>query len=165
MKLYEYTDTYRFLIDQVESGECTDEDIRDTLELIRIEAKDAAANIAKVILDVDADSDKITHEIDRLRAKRDMLERRSRSIREYLARQMAELGMPKIQTPICTISLRKSSKVEVLPEFVRWAITYNRDELLRYKDPEPDKRRIAELLKAGEDLPARIVQTEGVTIR
>ena len=38
MKLYEYTDTYRFLINQVESGECTDEDIRDTLELIRIEA-------------------------------------------------------------------------------------------------------------------------------
>lgn len=166
MKLYEYAESYRYLLDQVESGEYTEDDVRDTLEAIGISTTEAVEQVGKIILEADAGAATLKAEEDRVKARRMALERKEAALKEYLKNALKMMGERKVKTPLITVSIRKNpDSVQLTPQFVQWAMTSGRDDLLRYKEPEPDKRKILEALKAGEDLPAAIVQSEGVTVR
>ena len=39
-------------------------------------------------------------------------------------------------------------------KFCAWAISHDRDDLLIYADPKPDKNKIKAAVKAGETIPA-----------
>lgn len=166
MKLYEYAESYRYLLDQVESGEYTEDDVRDTLEAIGISTTEAVEQVGKIILEADAGAATLKAEEDRVKARRMALERKEAALKEYLKNALKMMGERKVKTPLITVSIRKSpDSVQLSPQFVQWAASSGRDDLLRYREPEPDKRKILEALKAGEDLPAAIVQSEGVTVR
>lgn len=166
MKLYEYAESYRYLLDQVESGEYTEDDVKDTLEAIGICTAEAVEQVGKIILEADAGSAALKAEEDRVKARRMALERKEAALKEYLKNALEMMGERKVKTPLITVSIRKNpDSVQLTPQFVQWATISGRDDLLRYKEPEPDKRKILEALKAGEDLPAVIVQSEGVTVR
>lgn len=166
MKLYEYAESYRYLLDQVESGEYTEDDVKDTLEAIGICTAEAVEQVGKIILEADAGAAALKAEEDRVKARRMALERKEAALKEYLKNALEMMGERKVKTPLITVSIRKSpDSVQLSPQFVQWATTSGRDDLLRYKGPEPDKRKILEALKAGEDLPAAIVHSEGVTVR
>ena len=60
---------------------------------------------------------------------------------------------------------KNPDSVQLSPQFAQWAATAGRDDLLRYKEPEPGKRKVLEALKAGDKLPAVIVHSVGVTVR
>lgn len=166
MTLYEYADQYRYLLDQVESGEYTEDDVKDTLEAIGISTAEAVEQVGKIILEAAAGTAALKNEEDRVKARRMQLERKEAALREYLKNALEITGERKIKTPLITVSIRKSpDSVQLSPQFVQWAASSGRDDLLRYKEPEPDKRKILEALKAGEDLPAAIVQSERVTVQ
>lgn len=166
MKLYEYAESYRYLLDQVESGEYTEDDVKDTLEAIGISTAEAVEQVGKIILEADAGAAALKAEEDRVKARRMALERKEAALKEYLKNALKIMGERKVKTPLITVSIRKSpDSVQLSPQFVQWAASSGRDDLLRYREPEPDKRKILEALKAGEDLPAAIVQSEGVTVR
>lgn len=166
MKLYEYAESYRYLLDQVESGEYTEDDVKDTLEAIGICTAEAVEQVGKIILEADAGAAALKAEEDRVKVRRMAMERKEAALKEYLKNALEIMGERKIKTPLITVSIRKNpDSVQLTPQFVQWAATAGRDDLLRYKEPEPDKRKILEALKAGEDLPASIVQSEGVTVR
>lgn len=60
---------------------------------------------------------------------------------------------------------RKSTALKLADGFLAWA-KKNAVGLLREKDPEPDKRAIADAIKAGADVPfAELVQTTSLTIK
>lgn len=166
MKLYEYAESYRYLLDQVENGEYTEDDVKDTLEAIGICTAEAVEQVGKIILEADAGAAALKAEEDRVKARRMALERKEAALKEYLKNALKMMGERKVKTPLITVSIRKSpDSVQLTPQFVQWAASSGRDDLLRYREPEPDKRKILEALKAGEDLPAAIVQSEGVTVR
>lgn len=166
MKLYEYAESYRYLLDQVENGEYTEDDVKDTLEAIGICTAEAVEQVGKIILEAYAGAAALKAEEDRVKARRMALERKEAALKEYLKNALEMMGERKVKTPLITVSIRKNpDSVQLTPQFVQWATTSGRDDLLRYKEPEPDKRKILEALKAGEDLPAAIVQSEGVTVR
>lgn len=166
MKLYEYAESYRYLLDQVENGEYTEDDVKDTLEAIGISTAEAVEQVGKIILEADAGAAALKAEEDRVKARRMALERKEAALKEYLKNALEMMGKRKVKTPLITVSIRKNpDSVQLTPQFVQWAATAGRDDLLRYKEPEPDKRKILETLKAGEDLPASIVHSEGVTVR
>lgn len=166
MKLYEYAESYRYLLDQVESGEYTEDDVKDTLEAIGISTAEAVEQVGKIILEADAGAAALKAEEDRVKARRMALERKEAALKEYLKNALTLMGERKVKTPLITVSIRKNpDSVQLSPQFAQWAATAGRDDLLRYKEPEPDKRKILEALKAGEDLPASIVHSEGVTVR
>ena len=58
----------------------------------------------------------------------------------------------KFATPKVAISYRKSTAVEVDDEFIDYAMKNNSD-LLTYKQPEPNKAVIKEMLQGGFDIP------------
>ena len=166
MKLYEYAESYRYLLDQVESGEYTEDDVKDTLEAIGISTAEAVEQVGKIILEADAGTAALKAEEDRVKARRMALERKEAALKEYLKNALEMMGEQKVKTPLITVSIRKNpDSVQLTPQFVQWAATAGRDDLLRYKDPEPDKRKILEALKAGDKLPSVIVHSQGVTVR
>lgn len=166
MKLYEYAESYRYLLDQVENGEYTEDDVKDTLEAIGICTAEAVEQVGKIILEADAGVAALKAEEDRVKARRMALERKEAALKEYLKNALEMMGERKVKTPLITVSIRKNpDSVQLSPQFVQWATTSGRDDLLRYKEPEPDKRKILEALKAGDDLSAAIVQSEGVMVR
>lgn len=166
MTLYEYADQYRYLLDQVESGEYTEDDVKDTLEAIGICTAEAVEQVGKIILEADAGTAALKAEEDRVKTRRMALERKEAALKEYLKNALEMMGERKVKTPLITVSIRKNpDSVQLTPQFVQWATISGRDDLLRYKEPEPDKRKILEALKAGDKLPAVIVHSEGVTVR
>ena len=59
-----------------------------------------------------------------------------------------------MSTPRVVISFRKSEAVEIENEsdFVAWAQSQNRDDLLTYKDPVPNKTAIKKAIKDGQNV-------------
>lgn len=166
MKLYEYAESYRYLLDQVESGEYTVEDVRDTLEAISICTAEAVEQVGKIVLEAEAGAETLKKEEERVKKRRQALERKEELLKEYIKRSLETMGERKIKTPLITVSIRKNPPTVVTTDdFVAWAEQSGRDDLLRYARPEPDKRKIMEALNAGQTMPARIVQREGVTVR
>lgn len=166
MKLYEYAESYRYLLDQVENGEYTEDDVKDTLEAIGISTAEAVEQVGKIILEANAGAAALKAEEDRVKARRMALERKEVALKEYLKNALEMMGERKVKTPLITVSIRKNpDSVQLTPQFVQWAATSGRDDLLRYKEPEPDKRKILEALKAGDKLPAVIVHSVGVMVR
>ena len=70
MKLYEYAESYRYLLDQVESGEYTEDDVKDTLEAIGISTAEAGEQVCKIILEAGAGAAALKAVEDRVKARR-----------------------------------------------------------------------------------------------
>ncbi len=51
----------------------------------------------------------------------------------------------------CVLKYSKSKSVEVDSDFVKWAEQNNKTEYLRYKDSEPDKIKLKEVLSKNSD--------------
>jgi hypothetical protein len=83
----------------------------------------------------------------------------------YLMRLQSE---EKIETPRNLIQIKKCPKKVIIKnesEFLNWA-QKNNDDLLRYQAPEPDKLKIAQLIKEGKEIPfTEIIQTEKLELK
>jgi hypothetical protein len=81
---------------------------------------------------------------------------------------MEQVNLKKIDKPRARISLRnnaESVQIEDDTEFVNWAMN-NREDLLRYKDPEISKTAVKQALNDGEEIPgASLVRTKSVLIK
>lgn len=146
MKLYELTEQMSALksLDDVPV-----EAINDTLEAIHAEFNDKAIAIRHVMTEFDMHSKAICAEIARLSEIKSDISRRKDSLENYLRDNMLASGISKIECPLFTITLRKPSKsVNVFDE------AQLPDEFVTIKTTTaPDKRKIAEVLKAGDDVP------------
>ena len=74
----------------------------------------------------------------------------------------------KFSTSKVQISFRNSESVEIEDEkkFVDWAWDNERDDLLTYKDPTPNKTAIKQLLKSGKTLNGvSIVKNQNIQIK
>lgn len=163
MTLFNLSPKYRQLLDMLESGEYEEGELADTLEMMTAEEAESLGKIALTLADNVA---KIDAELDRLRGRKASMKKGLDQVKSTLMLCMDKAGTRRIATATMTISIRKNPPTVVTADgFIDWAEQSGRDDLLRYARPEPDKRKILEALKAGEDLPAVIVHSEGVTVR
>lgn len=129
-----------------ESGEIIDEALLAAYDQLRMDRDQKVENIGLYIKNLEADSAAIKAEAKNLTARAKAAENKAEHLRNYM--QFCLNGQ-KFQSPRLSVSFRRSQKVEV---------DQNRlfeipDDYLRYKDPEVDKKRVSEALKAGEDIP------------
>lgn len=129
-----------------ESGEIIDEELLAAYDQLRMDRDQKVENIGLYIKNLEADAAAIKAEAKNLTARAKAAENRAEHLRNYL--QFCLDGQ-KFQSPRLSVSFRRGTKVEV---------DQNRlfeipDDYLRYKDPEVDKKRVSEALKAGEDIP------------
>ena len=145
MNLYEIDARISALVDP-ETGELLDFEAFDALNL---ERERKIENLGCWIKDLSAEATAIKAEEDALKKRREALESKRERLKDYVDRFLAGVNF---ETARVVMKYRKSpARAEPAPEFVAWA-KENRDDLLRYKEPEVDKKALLAALKAGEDI-------------
>ena len=149
MTLYEIDNAIREVLESAadpETGELVDEALLEQYDKLIMDRDQKVENIGLYIKNLEADAAAIKAEAKNLTARAKAAENKAEHLRNYM--QFCLNGQ-KFQSPRLSVSFRRSQKVEV---------DQNRlfeipDDYLRYKDPEVDKKRVSEALKAGEDIP------------
>lgn len=141
MTIYEINEQILNCID-LETGEIIDIDKLNELQL----EKDAKIeNVACWIKELKAEAEAIKAEKQTLAERQKVAENKAESLKKWLA---YALDGQKFKTSKCSISYRKSESVEVTEEGLNNLIKEH-DELLTYKEPEPNKKAIKDALKDG----------------
>jgi hypothetical protein len=160
MNLYEITHEAQYLAALLETEELTPE-LEELLVINQEQLQAKAGNYAKVIANIQGDSDAIDAEIKRLKAMKDSKDRAVTRLKDALKNAMMVSGIEKIDSPIFKLSLRRSEAVEVpvvesLPKFyqnVKTVVT-------------ADKMAIKEAIKKGENVfGARIIENFSLQIK
>ena len=141
MKLYEIENAILDCID-LETGEVIDTERLDALQMER-DAK--IENVALWIKDLKAEAEAIKAEKMALAERQKVAENKAESLKNWLA---YALDGKKFNTARCAISFRKTEKVEI-SDVGMIRLMKEHDELLTYRDPEPNKTAIKQALKDG----------------
>ena len=145
-KLYELTERYMQLIDL--SEQLDPETFKDTLDAIQDSLEDKVENTAKVVKSLEADVTAIKEEEKRLKERRQVLETKIDSIKNYLKEQLELAGIDKVKRPTITVSIQKNPpSVKVIDEKLIPS------SFMIAKAPELDKKAVLEKLKDGEEVP------------
>lgn len=137
--------------------------ITDTLESLSGDLETKATNTAMFVRSLEADAASVKQWAKDAAERAKAMEARAERLREYLAGNMAACGIEKVEGPGVSISFRKSSAVVIDGEDLIPA------EYMRQKPapaPEPDKKAIADAIKAGIEVPgAHIEQRRSLSIK
>lgn len=148
MNIYEIDRAILDLVDP-ETGEILD---WDALEALQMERDAKIENMACWYKNLVAEAKAIRQEELVLADRRKKIESMAETRKRYL--EQALCGQ-KFQTARCSITFRKTSKVELLDELaaVEWCQKNSRDDILKYSAPEIKKSEMAALLKTGATVP------------
>ena len=160
MNLYQLTQEAQYLAVLLETEELTPE-LEAELIINQEQLQSKGINYAKVIANYQSESDAIDAEIKRLKAMKEIRDKKVKWLTESLKNAMLVSGIDKIESPLFKISIRRSEAVEVdvveaLPtsfQNVKNVVT-------------PDKIAIKEAIKRGENVfGARIVENFNLQIK
>ena len=140
MKLYEIDNAIYECVN--EDGEVIDP---EKLEELQMERDKKIEGIACWIKELSAEANAIKEEKLRLEARQRVAENKVKSLKSYLA---YALQGARFRTAKVSVSFRKTESVEVTPDGLE-NLKAMRDDLLKYKEPEPDKTAIKQALKDG----------------
>lgn len=156
MKLYELTGA----IADLSSMDMDDEAVKTSLELMQGDFNDKAINIIKMAENLSADTSAIDAEIERLKARKQVIVNRQKALREYLLHNMQASGISKIECPLFTASLRKGiESVEITDQ----SIIPNEFVSIEVVE-KPDKAAIKKALQSGVEVPGATLKRGDTTI-
>jgi hypothetical protein len=141
--LYEIASNYRALLDL----DIPEEQLVDTLELVKDEFKDKAKHIGFVLESMAADQDALQAHLDKVKARLDAVKSRQKRLKDYLQQNMEATGITKIECPYFTISLQKSQPAVVIDDegFIP-------DDYCKFTRA-PDKATIKKAIQGGFAVP------------
>lgn len=150
MKLYEITPQ----LVELSNMDASDEAVRDTLEAVQMEFNDKAVAIVKVAESLDADTSAIDAEIERLKARKQVIVNRKQQLRDYLLYNMKAAGIKKIDCPLFTVTLRQGvESVEIIDQS-QIPNEYVTVEVVE----KPDKAAIKAAIKSGKEVTGAILK-------
>lgn len=160
MNLYELNENYNRLMMMLEDDE-ENVAIQDTLDSIDEAIEQKFENIEKWRRNLQVSIDGFKAEEERIKAKRQALEKRSACLKQYLQDFMFNTGRTKVNTDIFDFRIQKNpasvqvTELEKIPQ-----------EFLIPQDPKVDKTSIKAALKNGIFIPGvEMVQTEGLRVK
>ncbi|EFR93125.1 gp43 [Listeria innocua FSL J1-023] len=158
MKLYELTDNYLRVQELLEENKT--EAVEDTLDALTDGFHDKAENIVKIIKSLAADAEMAGKEAKRLLKRKQALENNVQKLKTYLQTEMERMEIRKINSTLFTIQIQKNpASVEIVDETLL-------KPFFLLQEPKIDKKRIAEILKSGEEVEgAKLVESESIRIR
>lgn len=147
-----------------ESGEIDPQVIVDTLESLDGELNDKAISIAQFTRNLDATAQAVREAGKAMLERAARLEKRAQSIRDYMLFQLQFAQVTKIECPWFVIQVKKNPPAVVIDDEA--AIPEAFKVQPEPPPPRPDKAKIRDALKAGEEVPgARLVQSERVEVK
>ena len=158
MKLYEIDNAIYECVN--EDGEVIDQ---EKLETLQMERDKKIEGIACWIKELAAEANAIKEEKLKLEARQRVAENKVKSLKSYLA---YALQGASFRTAKVSVSFRKTESVEVTPDVLENLMRGGRDDLLKYKEPEPDKTAIKQALKDGLSVEGvRLTQNTSAIIK
>lgn len=157
MNIFEIDNAIMSCVD-AETGELIDIEALERLEMLRDQKIE---NVVLWIKENKALAEAIKAEKQELAKRQQVLENKNEQLKRYLD---MVLNGQKFQTAKVSVSYRKSTSVDVdITELMKYDAC---DNYLRYKDPEPDKTAIKEVLQHGLELPGcKLVEKNSVQIK
>lgn len=157
MKLYELTGA----LADLSSMDLDDEAVQNSLEAIQGDFNDKAVAIIKLTENMTADTTAIDAEIDRLKARKQVIENRKKGLREYLLHNMQACKIDRIDCPLFTVTLRKGvESVEIVEQ------SQIPNEFIKVEVVEsPDKKAIKAALSAGTEVPGVTLKRGATTLQ
>lgn len=160
MKLYEIDHAIMECVDN-ETGEIVDFDKLNALSM----AKDKKLEgVGIAVKNLTAEAKAIREEEKNLAERRKSLETKAEGYKQWLA---DVLNGDKFETSKIRCSFRKSNRVNVNEErFGAWAISHDREELLIFAVPKPNKTKLKEAIMSGEEIPGvSLEETNNLTVK
>ncbi len=157
MKLYEINSAIEEILSQLvdpETGEIVDDsdELMYQLDALEMDRTELLQYLAKEELNLRSEQEQLKAEEQRLKERRERLAKQEARLMAVLER---ECGGQKTDLGVATVSYRKSESVNVsdYSAAMHWLLAHDRDDCLRYKDPEINKADIKKLIKSGTDVP------------
>lgn len=148
--LYKLADEYVTAAQSLADLDLPDEVIADTLEGMAGAVEVKATNVAMFVRNLEASAEAIKAAEYEMATRRKAIEARAKRIRQYLQDQMTRTGISKIECPYFKLAIRDNPPAVVIDaedqipqEFMRQPET---------PPPSPDKKAIADALKAGKEV-------------
>lgn len=162
--IYELTADIQLLWNLMDEGEIDDETLIDAMQNSQEELSYKLEGYCKFIKNLEAEVKAFKEEEQRLAARRKTRENTIDRAKKAMQMAMEAAGEKKIPCGVFTVSLQKNPERVILDQL---EITNVPTEYLKYKEPEIDKAKIKEDLKAGKNLEglAHLEQDEGLRIR
>lgn len=151
--LYEINNQILACVD-LDTGEIID---MDKLQELQMEFDQKVEGVACWIKNLLSEAKALKEEKDNLAERQKACENKAASLKEYL---QSALGGQKFKTSKVSISYRKSEQVQV-DDMSKLGADY-----LKFKEPEADKTKIKQALKAGIQLKgAQLVEKQNIQIK
>lgn len=161
--LFALTTEYRDAAMKLAELDMDAQTVADTLESLSGELETKAQGVAMMARSLEADAAAVKQWSKDAAERAKAIENRAENLRDYLARCMEACGIEKISGPGVELSFRKSSAV-VIDEPGLIPIDYMRCKPM--PDAEPDKKAIADAIKAGTEVPGvHIEQRKSLQIK
>lgn len=155
--LYEITGDYLRLLEMMEGEENLDpQAFADTLEGIEGEFEIKADGYARVLKELTAEAGKYDAEIQRMTARRDSLNNRSKMLKQHLYESMKATGKTKFKTDLFSFSIRGNGGKQSME------ITDKEKNIPKmYMKRVPDNEKIIKALESGENLSFAVLKERG----
>lgn len=161
MKLYEIDREIEACID-FETGEILNPERLDALQMERTKKLEG---VACYIKNLNAYVDELAKEENAMAERRKQAKRKVEGLSQWLANA---LRGEKLTTAKAAVSFRKSERLDIIDEdsFCLWAMSEERDDLLKFTAPTANATAIKKAIKAGADIPyARIEEHLNMQIK
>lgn len=149
----EFTSVQQDLEQMLLDGDIDDQSFTDTIEGASLDVDVKLENVAKFIQHLDNLSAGMSKSIESIKARKQAIDNRVRSLKDYLSGSMSVIGYDKFERPDIRLSFRKSSSVIIDDE----------SKLKKFKVEKTvvsyPKTEIAKAIKAGETVEGAHIQT------
>lgn len=148
MSLYEINKNYAELFDKFENEEISKEELQETGNMLAIELQNKSRNIIGYEKSIELAINTYKDEEKRLAERRKVLENKLDRYKEYVKKNMEQMGLQKIETPLGVLSICKSpASVEILDESMI-PNEYKTQKIVECVD----KKAIKEAIQNGENI-------------
>lgn len=156
LNLYQIESEYRAIAQQLmdAEGELTPE-LEQSLAINKEQLQLKSQGYAMVIREAEAEINIIESEIKRLQALYDKRSTLVEKLKERISQAMELYEIEKIETPLLTISFRKSESVEI----DNFDLLPNQYKVVPEAKPREDKKAIKEAIKSGIDVQGAYIQS------
>lgn len=164
LTLYNIAAEYAQIVAALMATDADEQTIADTLEGEAYPLEIKAQNVGYAIKTLLANAEAIKAAEAEMAARRKAMENRAARIRDYLLSCMQVAGVQKIDCPHFSIKVAANPPSVVIDDERQLPGAFMKAP--EPPPPQPDKKAIAEALKAGQDVPgARLMRGYRVDIR
>lgn len=148
--LYELAGEYRAISDKLHDLDLPEDVIADTLDGLGGDLQEKSINVAKYFRNLEAMANQIKQAEAQMMARRNAIEKRADSLKEYLKSNMERAGISKIECPFFVISIKQNPESVQVDDETLVPRDYFREIPVSY---QLDKTLVKTAIKDGYNVP------------